>query len=243
MVTRGCEDIEPLRVAIESAEEVGLEDEDLQPAVVLLRKLEAGQQPLTFTHLPRDDMERLQVCSSKEEVLAILCKCMGLAQPAEASFQQEVLAEFHYQNFLFCQRNSFGPEKASTFLSLMCALHAGAISKGSLPEQEAHKLFESMLARHSQQLPPYSLGVFSQQEVAEVRERAEKSFFRHYKMYAYTHKQRQDLSVRLREPSVVPKVPPVVGLHQVHEVNPREVPELQDLFSHAEESLAQPSDG
>jgi len=229
MVVRDPDDIEPLRVAVEAAIAIGLETDDVQPAVELLQKLDKEQQPLAFTDIRRQDMEALQATKSRDRAVSILMRCMELT--LDHGFQDEILTEFHYQNFVFCQRSNFSAEKASTFLSIMKRVHQRSIVQEKLEILEARKYFEGLMAKHSQQLPPFRSGIFSKKDVDVVRDHVNKSFFRHYKMYAFMYTQRRDLSVRAVDVRISPDVPKTNALHKIHEVDPREVPDLKDLFS------------
>lgn len=221
MVALGREDVETLRVAIEAAKVVGLEREDVQPALELLAKLEAESLPLTFTDISRSETEALILTEVRDEAVALLARCMGFKledcapQPGAAyggggsedaprpktqtRAAAEVLSEFHYQNLVFCQKHKFCAEKASTFLSIMKALHSRAVAQGRLQEPEARALLEDLVDRHSRQLPPYCVGVFSCEEANAVKEYASRAFFRHYTMYLFMYSQRHDLCVEVVE--------------------------------------------
>lgn len=239
MVARDPEDIEPLRAAIEAGREAGLSEQDLGPAAQLLRKLEADSAPLTFTDIPRQEMERLQAVTSREQAVAILMQSFGISP--NDGFQSEVLAEFHYASYMYCQKHRYSAEKASTFLSIMKRLHAHAVVEHKLTETEARGLFETLIQRHSRQLPPFSVGVFSLEEASTVRDYASRHFFRYYSMHAYVYTRRQDLSVRAIVETLVPKVPHVTQLHPCFEVDPREVPELKELFPSLEAAPTAPA--
>lgn len=228
MVARGCEDMEPLRVAIEAATEANLDLGEIKEAQKILSKLEAETQPLTFTDVPRADMEVMQASTSREEVVAKLAKLMRLSK--EDGLKAEVLADFHFHNFMFCQRSGFCSEKASALLSIMRALHSNAIVKQKAKQEQARALLEKLLQRHSRQLPPFSVGIYTKKEADAIREYANRTFFRHYSMFASMYEQPLDIVLRKVEPGVVPHVPPPVEFHVSHELDPHEVPELQDLF-------------
>jgi len=221
-------DVEPLRVAIEVAAAGGASDEELQQAAELLRQLEQQQEPLTFADVPRPEMEELQRIVSREAAVAILSRCLGLE--GDENFQALILAEFHYHNFAFCQRSGFNAEKASTTISIFKAVHTKAIVQDRLSGSVARSLFAALVDRHSQQLPPYRVGVYSREEAAAVKAYADRTFFRHYKMYAFAYIQQQELIVRSAFERVAPAVPVLARYDATHEVDPRQVPELQDLF-------------
>lgn len=222
-------DMEPLRVAIEVAAADGICEEELQTAAELLQELEDERSPLTFAHVPRPEMEELQTVTSREEAVAILGRCLGFGR--DDGFQALILAEFHYHNFAFCQRSGFSAEKASTLISILNTVHTKAIAEARLPEASARKLFEALIDRHSQQLPPYRIGVFSREEAAAVKAYAERTFFRHYKMYAFAYVQQQELMVRSAFERVAPPIRPAMRFDVSHEVDPKQVPELEHLFS------------
>lgn len=228
MLAHSGDEVEPLRSAIEAAEVAGLDPDDIQQAKEILRKLENQLRPLTFRDILRPDAERLQEASSRAEVDAILARCMGLS-PAQG-FQADILADFHYNNFAFCQRSGFGVEKMSTFLSIMKDVHTKAVVEERLPATAARGLLEGLVARHARKLPPFSVGVFSQEDADALLEYSDKTFFRHYKMYGYAYAQRKELSVQTRSPWLVPRTTAPMPFGTQHEVDPREVPELRDLL-------------
>jgi len=225
MVARSCEDMEPLRTAIERAREVGLEASEINNAARILNELEMRTQALAFTDVPRVDIQKLQACRSREEILQSLKTLMKLKE--KDGFRAEVLAEYHFQNFMFCQRQSFGPEKASALLSMMRVLHAQTVVEKKADIEEAKSLLEELLARHSRQLPPFSVGIFSKEEVSLIRAYASKTFLRHFKMFQFMYQQRKDLNIRTVECRVTARVAKPADLHVDFELNPSEVPELQ----------------
>lgn len=239
MAAEAAEDVEALRTALEAAKEIRLEKEDVLPAETLLRKLEYKFQPLTYSDVPHADMLRLRAAGTREKVVAILLQCFRVQ--LESSFLSEIIAEFHYHNYLFCQRSGLCAEKTSTVLSLMNTVYSRAM-EGEYKVEQARALLDELLARHSRQLPPFSLGVFSAPEAAAVREYAERTLLRHYDMYAFVRApergQETDLCVRTVRQRVAGEMVEPVELRTAHEVDPREVPELQDLFRDPETEAA-----
>ncbi|CAE8604419.1 unnamed protein product, partial [Polarella glacialis] len=177
-------------VAIEAAMEVGLDLSDIHPAQALLHKLEVENQPLAFTDVPRAEMEAMQACTSKEDVVAMLKKCMRLS--SKDGMRDEVLSEYHFHNFMFCQKNLFCPEKASALLSIMRMLHSQTVMQERMPQDKARKAMHTLLERHCRQLPPFSVGIFTEHEVTAIRDYASRTFFRHYAMYAFMYAQWED---------------------------------------------------
>merc|ERR1719235_1701049 len=88
---------------------------------------------------------------------------------------------------------------------------------------------------HSVQRPPYTVGVFSPAEAAAITDYVAETFFRHFKMYQYVYVKSKELHLQVVNEDLAPPVPVSVELHESHEVDPREVPELKDMFE-AEEA-------
>lgn len=228
--------IEPLRSAIEDGKLKGLDEKaDLQPATRLLTDLENKQRFMAFTDVPREEMAQLRRCKSRDEVKALLMSCMRISN--EDGFQSEILAEFHFHNFGFCQKQCFSDEQASTLLSVMRLLHQKSVADSKMSIQDAFVLFRQLMSGHSVQRPPYSVGVFSTEEAMAITDYVAETFFRHFKMYQYVYVKSKELHLQVvnEDVLVAPPVPMSVPLHESQEVDPREVPELKDMFE-AEEA-------
>merc|ERR1719335_302324 len=226
--------IESLCSAIEDGKLKGLDEKaDLAPASRLLADLEQKQRAMAFTDVPREEMAEMRRCKTREDVKALLMKCMRISN--EDGFQSEILAEFHFHNFGFCQKQCFSDEQASAFLSIMRLLHQKSCADSKMSIQDAFVLFRELMDGHSVQRPPYSVGVFSTAEQAAISDYVSETFFRHFKMYQYVYVKSKELHLQVVNEDLAPPVPVAVELHESHEVDPREVPELKDLFE-AEEA-------
>eukprot|EP00928_Gymnodinium_smaydae_P079951 TRINITY_DN63778_c0_g1_i1.p1 TRINITY_DN63778_c0_g1~~TRINITY_DN63778_c0_g1_i1.p1 ORF type:complete len:355 (+),score=83.64 TRINITY_DN63778_c0_g1_i1:93-1067(+) len=229
----GIEDIDRLRSSIEND---SLDPDKAKAAAEALSRLEAAYRPLTFTDVNQEDMERLQRATLREEAVATLVRCMGLK--GSGGFQEEILVEYHYHNYAFCQQSGLGPAKASTFLSIMKALHTRAIVQEQMPVEQARQLFDELMERHCRQLPPRSVGVLTRDEAEMLRAFAERSFFQLYTMYGFVYVAREDIEIRTKDRGDVPRLPGRAAFRASDEVNPHEVPELAHFFTDPAEEAA-----
>merc|ERR1719335_500437 len=221
--------IESLCSAIEDGKLKGLDEKaDLAPASRLLADLEQKQRFMAFTDVPREEMAEMRRCRTREDVKALLMRCMRISN--EDGFQSEILAEFHFHNFGFCQKQCFSDEQASAFLSIMRLLHQKSCADSKMSIQDAFVFFRQLMDGHSVQRPPYSVGVFSPAEAAVITEYVSETFFRHFKMYQYVYVKSKELHLQVVNEDLAPPVPTAVFLHESFEVDPREVPELKDMF-------------
>merc|ERR1719238_590407 len=124
----------------------------------------------------------------------------------------------------------FSPEQSSTLLSVMATVHEKAVVKERMSVVNAFRLFEELLERHSNQRPPFNVGVFSHAEGAAIRAYARRTFFRHYKMYLFAYIRQHELSLEAVELPVAPAIPALQPLAEGHEVDASMIPELREVF-------------
>lgn len=196
---------------------------------------------LTFTDVTLDDVQSLRGTTSKDKMRKILSKCMKV--DAEEGVAAEILLEFHLQNYLFCRSHPtlHNQEKTSTFLSLMRIIYEDAIGERKAIAKSFSQ-FKGMLDKHSKQTPPYSVGVFSPEEVGIMIDYASRTYFRHYKMYQYVYLKRRELDLRVQSDNLAPPVIQAYPLHRGEEVDPKEQPELAHFFAQPKQfsALVQP---
>ena len=76
----------------------------------------------------------------------------------------------------------FPPEQLSAFFSIVKLNHFQAVSE-RLTMERSFEFFKELLLRHSVQRPPFSVGLFSFQEMKAITEWMMDSYYRHYKLY------------------------------------------------------------
>jgi hypothetical protein len=110
----------------------------------------------------------------------------------EVNKVDQLILDYHYINYTFCQEKSYSNEKVSTFLAIMnFILHT--MIKNQLPVEEGIKMLKGILAKHCEQRPPFSIFIFTRQEATEICNFALNSFFRHYSLYEYSFKPKIEL--------------------------------------------------
>lgn len=205
-------------------------------------KPKAPQGPLFlyFTDVTEADLERLAAAGSKADVRRLLKECMKIDE-AEG-FRMEILADMHYHNYTFCIAQDFVPKKISTFLSIMKYVLEDALNERR-PAESAFEVCKKMILKHGVERPPWSVGIFSFDDVKAIMEYAHDSFFRHYNLYTYAFTNQCNLSFSVdnyglgsavAQPTLLPQ-----ALTLEQEVNPREQSELAHLFEPTEAELAE----
>jgi len=197
---------------------------------------------LYFTDVTEEDMVRIAEASTKAEVKQLLKECMKVDQ-AEG-FRTEILADMHFHNYSFCMSQSFAPNKTSTLLSIMKLVLEDAVSERR-NASEAFGVFKEWLLKHSVERPPWSVGIFTFDDVKAVMDYIHNSFFRHYRLYMYTYMTHCDLNICMDPTASFVAAPFMMPmqLRPEHEVTPRDQPELSHLFGPSEHEQTEAKEG
>lgn len=205
-------------------------EEDLRLDGVPLPLLAERPLFLTYTDLTEEAMERLEAAESKSAVRQILQECMKIDQ--DEGFRTEILSDMHYHNYSFCMSRDFSPDKTSTMLSIMRVVLEEAVSR-RLVLDRAFDVFKEWLLKHGVLRPPYSVGIFSYDDVKVITDYAHETFFRHYSLYMYVYMTHCDIDFQVDDAdrgAIALPVRPVQLRVDCEVDDPRTVPELAHLF-------------
>ena len=140
----------------------------------------------------------------------------------------EVLIDFHMNNFTFTKKQRFTPAKMSCFLAVMdYVLHESLSLR--LSNQASYDLFKGLLLKHSIERSPWSIAVFTLDEVKAMTDYVLVTFLRHYSMYLHIFNPHLELTIETKE-RFEGKFPPVLRIEEGQPVNPRDVPSLEDYL-------------
>eukprot|EP00164_Ancoracysta_twista_P002556 GFYU01003404.1.p1 GENE.GFYU01003404.1~~GFYU01003404.1.p1 ORF type:complete len:261 (-),score=84.73 GFYU01003404.1:659-1441(-) len=153
-------------------------------------------------------LAQLQHLDSMSEVAAIkreLARIFELGDIIKNS-KGNILADMYYYAWSFCKEQKFSEEKTSTFLSILKDNHIQSISE-LWPMETSFENFKSVLLTHSVHRPPFSVGVFSLQDVKLITDYVVDTYFRHYKLYKYTFVKRNIMNLTTKKSLV--QAPPL----------------------------------
>jgi len=184
---------------------------------------------LYYTDVTEADLARLVATESKTEVKSLLKDIMRIDQ-AEG-FRMEILSDMHYHNYSFCVSRAFSAEKTSTLLSLMKLVLQEAISK-RLTVDDAFEVFKEWLLKHSVERPPWSVGIFTFDDIKAIMDYVHNTFFRHYRLYMHVFMTHCDMTFHVDELRGGVAPPPIrpLPMRVEDEVDPWAQPELAQLF-------------
>ena len=164
----------------------------------------------TFKDLTRTDLATMAGKGTRDYARHVLDRVFNVE--AEEGFRKEILSDFHLNNYLFCLESGFSDRKQSALCSLMAHLFRQTV-RTRLDIHAAFDLFKALLLRHSVQRPPWSVGVFSTQDVKDVTNYVLDTFFRHFKLFQYVYVTREEVRV-VPARSLMPAMPPAVAFEE-----------------------------
>jgi len=167
----------------------------------------SGVQPWTFENVSR-------------------CLCSYLEMDA-SNPKDEILLKYYFGNLRFTVENRFTAEKTSTLFSIMKLVHFLSMERTLTAEQSTQEL-RTLLLQHAVERPPYSIGIFSNKDVAQIMDHATDTYYRHYKLYRYvfTKKRLMDFSIKGDSVEVAPAFKP---LHEATAAEDVKEPDIAEV--------------
>ncbi|XP_031699388.1 cilia- and flagella-associated protein 119 [Anarrhichthys ocellatus] len=153
---------------------------------------------MLWTDVSYHDMEEICKMQSIPDLESALCNVFGVHLPEP---KRGVLLEMYVQTVLFCRECNFKKEQTSALLSIIKSIHEANIETPLNNIEECFKYCKDLLLCHSVRRPPFSINLFSFEEVECILKYIHNSYVRHYKLYKYifTTQLKLDLSLTYSE--------------------------------------------
>merc|ERR1711907_56417 len=113
-------------------------------------------------------------------------------------------------NLRFAVDNRLTTEKTSTLFSVLKLVHFISMERKLTAEQSTQEL-QKLLIQHAVERPPYSIGIFSSNDIKKIMDHVTDTYYRHYKLYRYcfTKKRILDFSIKGEMVEVAPPFLPL----------------------------------
>lgn len=182
---------------------------------------------LLFKDVSRANLDEMATAKSEKHAKAILQEVMQIE--GDDGFPIECQADLYFYAWRWAQEQRFSHEKTSTFLSIMRQVYTKAITdRYSVHESFDH--FKWLLQMHWCQRPPFSIGVFSQEDVSNITKYFVDNFYRQYKLYQYLYVNNREVTIKLVTDELYVPMPKAEPLTSADELDPETIPELEHLF-------------
>ncbi|XP_074476027.1 cilia- and flagella-associated protein 119 isoform X1 [Sebastes fasciatus] len=137
---------------------------------------------MLWTDVSYHDMEEIDRMQSIPDLESALCSVFEVELPEP---RRGVLLELYIQAVLFCRECNFKKEQTSALLSIIKSIHEVNIETPLNDIEQCFKYCKELLLCHSVRRPPFSINLFSSEEVDRVLKYIYNSYVRHYKLYKY----------------------------------------------------------
>lgn len=155
----------------------------LQPVSCAFRDISAAQ------------VEQLQRTASAGQI-RLLASFLGLADAADPQSPEAILLDFYFYNLSFARGSGFSATKTSTLFSILKQLHEETTNSPFATLEDIFDKFKGLLVKHAVQRPPWSVQIFSLEDVKLITDYVSNTYFRHFKLYRYVFNNQQRLNLR-----------------------------------------------
>ncbi|XP_014828946.1 PREDICTED: coiled-coil domain-containing protein C16orf93 homolog isoform X2 [Poecilia mexicana] len=137
---------------------------------------------LLWTDISFHDMEVIDQIQSVPDLESALCSVLAVDLPEP---KKGVLLELYVQTVLFCRQQGFSKEQTSALVSIIKSIHEANIETPLNNSEQCFKYCNDLLLCHSVRRPPFSVKLFSLDEVNCVLNYIQDHYLRHDRLYKY----------------------------------------------------------
>ena len=173
---------------------------------------------LSFT-----DVESLVECQTILEFRSKMAPILGEREYEPSNKRLLIELDLFYYLIRFAKSNDFNYQQISTLFSIVRTVHKMAISTPCNNLKETIEEFYRLLLHHSANRPPYSIGVFTTDQVKLITDYILNTYFKHFKFYKYVYTKRVQLDITIKYPGILetpqPPTPETKLLEEIEPLN------------------------
>uniref|UniRef100_A0A8C2ANA3 Si:ch73-81k8.2 n=1 Tax=Cyprinus carpio TaxID=7962 RepID=A0A8C2ANA3_CYPCA len=164
-----------------------------------LENIRVSQPPrsrvLLWADLKHSDMEEIEKSNSIPEIERILCRALLASDVAQP--KQRVLLELYTNLVLFCKDRHFNREQTSVLISIIKNVHQFNTETPLNNTDHCLTYCSELLLCHSVRRPPFSIDLFSSEQVTQILSYFINTYMRHYFLYKYIFTPEVQLDISL----------------------------------------------
>jgi len=187
-----------------------------------------------WSDLKKNDIDQLNSCKDPDEVHRLLMSFLELCDDP----QSEILIDLYKGAYFFARSHNFDEPQISTLISIFIRTHNVCTLTPYGNFDECFNFFKNLLILHSVHRPPWTLKIFTVNQVEDISTYVINTYFRHFKMYkyAFTAKIHLDLAIKYEG---VPEAPPIDFEEVNLDIKPLEIEDNSNLVSNIEDRKAE----
>ncbi|CAH1802161.1 unnamed protein product [Owenia fusiformis] len=149
-----------------------------------------------WADLTVNDLDVLDEVADVGDMKDMLAQLFNLVDYKE-NMKHGILVDLYFYTIQFSRENKFSKEQTSAFFSIVKKLHEICTETPFGNVDHCFRYFREAILRHAVKRPPFSIELFSPDEVRVISDYVMNTYFRHFKMYKYvfTPLVRLDLSM------------------------------------------------
>ncbi|KAI4903659.1 hypothetical protein NFI96_033597 [Prochilodus magdalenae] len=149
---------------------------------------------LLWADLSHSDMEELDKAESVPDIERTLCRLLRIELPEP---RLGILLELYTNMVMFCRKQHFSREQTSVLLSIVKNVHQLNTETPLNNMEECFTYCSELLLCHSVRRPPFSISIFSSEEVTQIMKYLINTYIRHYALYKYIFTPQMHLDLSL----------------------------------------------
>eukprot|EP01028_Stygiella_incarcerata_P000206 TRINITY_DN10299_c0_g1_i1.p2 TRINITY_DN10299_c0_g1~~TRINITY_DN10299_c0_g1_i1.p2 ORF type:complete len:270 (+),score=92.18 TRINITY_DN10299_c0_g1_i1:80-889(+) len=136
-----------------------------------------------------------------------LADILGMSADIRRTPKDVILLNLLCQFFMFADTSEFGEEQISTLLSIILNVHRTSM-ENVLTMEESFEYFKDLCIRHSVQRPPFSVQIFTLNQLKPIQDFTLKAYYQFYGLYmhAFGKKEERDF----KPVGLLHEVPPIL---------------------------------
>lgn len=168
---------------------------------IFIMEAVVGGRICSWEHLSyTDSSELLQLSTANQTIANKLEEIFTLNTNSEEKIESKrahITRDLFYHVVMFARRNNFKEEQLSALITIMKSVHELCISTPYDNSRDCYELMKQLLMCHSVHRPPYSIQLYSLDQVKTVMEYILQAYFKHFKLYKYAFTKRVLLDLKI----------------------------------------------
>ncbi|XP_077170823.1 cilia- and flagella-associated protein 119 isoform X2 [Paroedura picta] len=148
-----------------------------------------------WKYLDVHSMDLIEQTQTTNELKSLLSELLNL-QDFQSNPRSAILLDLYFYSVQFCRKQRFNREQTSAFVSIVRDTHEACVETPLPNVEECYNYFTELVFCHSIRRPPFSIDLFSQDQLVLITDYIINTYFRHFKLYkyAFTPQVRLDVS-------------------------------------------------
>jgi len=165
---------------------------------------------VVWADLTVDAVDRLNESLNADHIKQVLADIFMLDNYKD-NIKIGIIMDLYYYTLQYARQMTFTPEKTSAFFSIVKKVFEVCIETPFGNLDHTFEYFKDLIHCHSINRPPYSIELFTPDEVRKITEYTINTFFRHFKMYKYAFTPLVRLDLTINYIGMPPSPPPSEG--------------------------------